>query len=48
MSQPGEPADNDAWEQRADVSGFLTDDVFARLMTAAAGADVIVTAARAG
>ena len=47
-SHPGEPADEDGWEQRAIVSGFAGDQAFARLMTAAAGADLIVTAARAG
>jgi hypothetical protein len=48
MSQPGQPAGEDGWEQRADVSGFAGDEAFVRLMAAAAGSDLIITAARAG
>ena len=48
MSQPGQPAGADGWEQRAKVSGFAGDEAFVRLVAAAAGSDLIITAARAG
>jgi hypothetical protein len=47
QSQPGEPLDDDGCAQRANVSGFADSKTFARLMTAAAEADLIVTGARA-
>ncbi len=37
----------DGREQRAAVSGFADDETFTRLMTSAAGADLIISAARA-
>jgi hypothetical protein len=48
QSQPGIPLDEDGSAQRANVSGFADDDAFTRLMAAAAGSDLIITAARAG
>jgi hypothetical protein len=47
MSQPGIPRDKHGFAQRADVSGYAAPAAFARLMTAASGTDLIVTAARA-
>jgi hypothetical protein len=47
QSQPGVPRCADGSAQRANVSGFAGPDAFARLMTAASSADLIVTAARA-
>jgi len=48
QSQPGRADAGDGRQQRASVSGFADDEGFARLMTAAAEASLIVTAARAG
>jgi hypothetical protein len=47
QSQPGEPLDEQGSAQRANVSGYCTPEGFARLMAAASGADLIITAARA-
>lgn len=47
QSQPGIPRDEHGYAQRANVSGYAAPDAFARLMAAAAGADLIITAARA-
>lgn len=47
MSQPGEPRDVHGSAQRADVSGYCAPEAFARLMAAASGADLIITAGRA-
>ena len=47
QSQPGEPHDEHGCAQRANVSGYAGPEAFARLMTAASGADLIITAARA-
>lgn len=47
QSQPGIPRDEHGSAQRANVSGFAAPDTFARLMTAASRADLIITAARA-
>ncbi len=46
QSQPGIPLDEHRSAQRANVSGFASSDAFARLMAAAARADLIITAAR--
>ena len=47
QSQPGIPRDKDGSAQRANVSGYASPEAFARLMTAASGADLIITTARA-
>lgn len=47
QSQPGEPRDEHGSAQRANVSGYCSPEAFARLMAAASGADLIITAARA-
>jgi hypothetical protein len=47
QSQPGEPHDKHGSAQRANVSGYAGPEAFARLMAAASGADLIITAARA-
>jgi uncharacterized protein DUF6919 len=47
QSQPGIPLDEDGSAQRANVSGYAASGTFARLMAAAAEADLIITAARA-
>jgi hypothetical protein len=47
QSQPGEHRDEHGSAQRANVSGFASPEAFARLMAAASGADLIITAARA-
>jgi hypothetical protein len=47
QSQPGIPRDERGSAQRASVSGYADGGAFARLMSAAAGADLIITAARA-
>lgn len=47
QSQPGIPPDEHGSAQRANVSGYAGPETFVRLMTAASGADLIITAARA-
>jgi hypothetical protein len=47
QSQPGIPRDEHGSAQRANVSGYASGEAFARLMAAASGADLIITAARA-
>jgi hypothetical protein len=48
QSQPGIPRDEHGSAQRANVSGFASDEAFARLVAAVATADLIITAGRAG
>ena len=47
QSQPGMPLDEHGSAQRANVSGYATPGAFSRLMAAASGADLIITAGRA-
>jgi hypothetical protein len=47
QSQPAYRLDENGSAQRANVSGYADNSAFARLMTAAADADLIITAARA-
>jgi hypothetical protein len=48
FSQPGMPGDEGGWAQRAAISGYANDGTFATLCAAVVGADLMITAGRAG